>query len=91
MFTSLQQLLGGRAAPGSELDAFVESVGPKVVPEPRSRRSEWVLAIGWILIAIKCLAVWWVIRAYAVPVHPGWVIFPTIGAAAVCTWLYWRR
>lgn len=91
MFTNLHQLLGGRPDPAAAEQAFVETVRPEPPREPRSRRSEVVLAVGWTLIAIKCVVVWWVIRAYQVPVHPGWVIWPTLGAATVCTWLYWRR
>lgn len=59
--------------------------------ERRSRRSELVLAIGWILIALKCWLVTWACRTYAVPVHPGWIVWPTLLFAAVCTGLYLRR
>lgn len=91
MLTNLHQLLGGRPPEEPEEPVFVERVRREIPPEPRSRRAEWVLTAGWALIVVKCVAVGWVIRAYEVPVHPGWVIFPTLGAAAVCTWLYWRR
>ncbi len=91
MFTNLHQLLGGKPDDTSSEHAFVEEVRQNHPKEPRSRRSEWVLSIGWVLIAIKCVVVWWLIQTYKVPIHPGWVIYPTIGAASVCTWLYWRR
>ena len=91
MLTYLYHLLGARPGDSSADQAFVQDVRKSHPREHRSRRSERVLVAGWVLIAIKCVLVWWVIRAYEVPVHPGWVILPTIGAAGVCTWLYWRR
>ncbi|MFH1498392.1 MAG: hypothetical protein ABII82_11255, partial [Verrucomicrobiota bacterium] len=60
MLTNLHQLLGGRRPEDPEDPAFIEQVRREMPPEPRSRRSEWVLAVGWALIAIKCVAVWWV-------------------------------
>lgn len=91
MLTLLHQLLGRNVNADLANQAFVEKVRSGYPRESRSRRSELVLIGGWGLIIIKCLVVWWLIRVYAVPIHPGWVIFPTIGAAMVCTWLYWRR
>lgn len=59
--------------------------------EPRSRRSELVLAIGWLLVLAKSAAVHWACRTYAVPFDPWWIIGPTFAFATLCTWLYLRR
>ena len=59
--------------------------------EPRSRRSELVLIVGWLLVFAKIAAVRWACRAYAVPIDPWWIIGPTLLFAALCTWLYVRR
>jgi len=91
MFANLLNLFTRRARPGEYDLEFVEEVRPQIPREPRSRRCERVLIVGWILIALKCAATWWVIDAYRVPVHAGWVIVPTLFAALVCTGLYLRR
>ncbi len=60
--------------------------------EPRSRRSERVLIIGWVLILLKSAAIWWTCHTYPeVRVNPWWVIAPTLAFASLCTLLYWRR
>jgi hypothetical protein len=58
-----------------------------------SRRTRWILEIGWIVIIAKCLAVPWVVSHWQVPVHPGWVIAPTLIFAALVTLvvLTWRK
>jgi len=50
------------------------------------------LEIGWAVIIAKCLAVPWVITRWQIPVHPGWVIVPTLLFAALVTLviLVWR-
>jgi apolipoprotein N-acyltransferase len=70
---------------------FVEQVRIAQAPEPRSRRSEVILIGGWALVILKCALVWWLCNTYSVPIHPGWVIVPTLLGAALCTALYWRR
>ena len=70
--------------------AFVKDVVVQT-RAPRSRRVERLLAVGWILIAVKSVLIWWVCRHYPVPVHPLWVILPTIFMGALCTVIYWRR
>lgn len=72
-------------------NAFVREVEIRRAREPRSRKSERILILGWILIGLKCAAVWWAIRAYSMPVNPWWIVVPTLMAAGVCTWLYVRR
>jgi hypothetical protein len=92
MFANLIQLITGRR-PSQDYDlAFVREVSVPAAREARSRRSEVLLFIGWILIGCKCVAVAWLIKQYHVPVHPAWIIAPTVMFAGVCTSLYiWRR
>jgi hypothetical protein len=49
------------------------------------RRMRLFLEIGWAVIIAKCLAVPWVIAHWQIPVHPGWVIVPTLMFAALVT------
>jgi hypothetical protein len=59
--------------------------------EPRSPSAErWIIA-GWVLILLKCTALWWAIIAFHVPIHPMWLVGPTLAFAALATALYiWR-
>lgn len=52
-------------------------------------RMRWFLAAAWIVILAKCALVWWAIAHWQVPVHPAWVIVPTLLCAALATgvWL----
>ena len=63
-------------------------------PQPRefrSPRSEKWIAAGWVLILVKCAFIWWAIITYNVPIHPLWLVAPTIAFAALATALYiWR-
>ena len=60
--------------------------------EPRSRRSEFVLVVGWLLIGLKSVAIWWACDHYPeIKVNAWWVIGPTVFFGALCTWLYWQR
>lgn len=55
------------------------------------RQPVWTrrLMLGaWILILAKCAAVWWVIDHWHVPVHPAWIIAPTLAMAALATFLW---
>ncbi|MCS6243582.1 MAG: hypothetical protein H2172_06995 [Opitutus sp.] len=65
---------------------------PSPLPrEPRNPRAEKWIAAGWMLILVKCALIWWAIIAYAVPIHPLWLVAPTIAFAALATALYiWR-
>ena len=69
---------------------------PATVAHPNrpSRRTGLFLAIGWVVIIGKCLAVPWVINHWQIPVHPAWVIVPTLLFAALVTALvlvFWRE
>ena len=91
MFANLLQLLTRRPTPPEEYDlAFVKEVSVRTKP-PREPRVERVILVCWVLIALKCWLVTWLIHKYQVPVHPMWVIAPTIVFALVCTFVYWLR
>ncbi len=91
MFAPLSRFLPRRPDPAEANHAFVRELRVEHPREPRSRRAELVLAVGWMLVLAKCVAVHWVCRAYAVPFDAWWIIGPTLAFAALCTWLYWRR
>ena len=72
--------------------AFVKEVSTQEIIEPeRSLRMDRLLAIGWALILIKSIAVWWACEKYAVPIHPLWVILPTMIFGVLCTTIYLQR
>ena len=71
-------------------DPFVRDVRVSH-PIARNRRSELLIVGGWGLIGLKCWGTFWVVQRYAMPFDPWWIVAPTIAAAAVCTWIYWRR
>jgi hypothetical protein len=52
-------------------------------------RVRWVMGIAWMLIAIKCVVVWWAIEHWQMPFHPLWIIAPTLafGGLATILWL----
>lgn len=89
MFSALLQLIH-RWSPRDYERAFVREVRVRH-REPRSRRSERLLAAGWLLIAIKTWAMFWLASRYALPFDPWWIVGPTLFAAAACTWIYLRR
>ncbi|HTT58168.1 MAG TPA: hypothetical protein VMF63_13730 [Opitutaceae bacterium] len=60
---------------------------PLVLTPHLPRRLRLVLEIGWLVIIAKCCAVPWVIARWQIPVHPGWVIGPTLIFAALVTLL----
>ncbi len=93
MFANLLQLIT-RRSPSEDYDrAFVKEirVTPVASRETRSRRAErWILA-GWILILVKCAAIWWLIETHKVPIHPLWLVGPTIMFGLLATVAYvWR-
>ncbi len=47
-----------------------------------------LLALGWVLIALKCVLVTWAIERWQVPVHPLWVVGPTLLFAGLVTVLW---
>lgn len=86
MFANFLQLISRRPPPGYEQE-FIRSVNISH-RTPRSRRMQWLLLTGWILIAAKSWLIIWAVEHYHVPVNPFWVIVPTVIFAAVCTLVY---
>ncbi len=52
------------------------------------RRVRWVMSIAWLLIALKCLLVWWAIGHWNMPFHPMWIVGPTLAFALLATGLW---
>ena len=57
----------------------------------RDRKFERLIWAFWIVIAVKCAAVWWIMKHYHVPIQPIWVVGPTVIFAALCTGVYYWR
>jgi len=89
MFANLLQLLHRRLSPDDDR-AFVRDVHVRR-RVPRNPRSEALLIGGWILIAFKSVAMFWLVDRYTMPFDAWWIVGPTLLAAAVCTWIYLRR
>jgi hypothetical protein len=53
-----------------------------------SRFNRWFLGVAWVVIVAKCLFVCWAIPHFHVPVHPMWIIGPTLSCAAFVTVLW---
>jgi hypothetical protein len=91
MLFALPRFFRRPPAPAEANLTFIQHLQVEPPREPRSRRSELVLGIGWLLVLAKCVLVWWTCHTYSVPVHPAWVIIPTLLGAILCTVVYWRR
>jgi hypothetical protein len=89
MLTTLLQLFMHQSPVVYER-AFIHQV---TVKEQMARNPavERLILAGWLFIVVKCFAVIWAIDHWAVPVHPYWVIVPTILMAALCTAVYYWR
>jgi hypothetical protein len=91
VFANLVQLITGRAtAPEIGRHAFVEEVR---VPQPDVRRPRVMrlLAVCWVLIAVKHLAIIWAVQHYHIPFHQLWINFPTWLLGVIATAVYWGR
>ncbi len=51
-------------------------------------RMRWFLVGAWAVILAKCALVWWAIGHWNVPIHPAWVIGPTLLLAALATGIW---
>ncbi|MDO8541349.1 MAG: hypothetical protein Q7S40_12995 [Opitutaceae bacterium] len=51
-------------------------------------RVRWFMAVAWVAIAVKCVLVWWAIQHWNVPIHPAWVIAPTLAFAGLASGLW---
>ena len=81
-----------RRASGDDYErAFVEEVRVVVPREPSSRRSEWIIAGGWVLIGLKCWGVCWIVQKCQVPFSAWWINGPSLAAATLVTYVYLRR
>ena len=91
MITLLQQLFSRRATASVVAPSLEKNTVRPLEREPRSPRAErWIVA-GWVLITLKCGLLWWAINAYQVPIHPLWLVVPTVAFGLLATALYiWR-
>ncbi len=91
MFANLLQLLSDHPRPSDQPNVFVEEV--VVVPdhEPRNPRTERLILVCWVLIALKHVAIIWVCHRYPVPFHQLWINFPTWLLGALATAMYFVR
>lgn len=57
------------------------------------RLTPFVVSVAWVLIVIKCVLATWALRHWQAPIHPGWVVWPTLafGALATALWVGHRR
>ena len=90
MISELIRLITGGAGREGAEGGFVEEVRVKEKRLP-SRTVERLILIAWVIIVTKCFVVAWAIDRYAIPIHPGWVIVPTLFMAAICTALYYWK
>ena len=90
MFANLLQLLRHHPRPVAIPAEFFEEV---VVHdrEPRHPRTERMIMICWLLIAVKHVGIIWVCQNYPVPFHQLWINFPTWLLGALATGIYYRR
>jgi hypothetical protein len=51
-------------------------------------RVRWIMGVAWLIIAVKCVVVWWAIGYWNMPFHPLWIVAPTIVFAALATVLW---
>ncbi len=58
---------------------------PPVRSAPKLTR---FLTLAWVAILAKCVWVWWAVQHWHLPVHPLWIIAPTLACAALATWLW---
>lgn len=49
------------------------------------RRLRWFMSALWLLIAVKCVVIWWASAHWHLPYHPLWVVAPTLVFAALVT------
>jgi hypothetical protein len=90
MFSNLFDLIAGRPPPELESRAFIEEV--RVLPqEKRNPKVERLMLICWVLIAVKHVAIIWVVHRYHVPFHQLWVNFPTWLLGVLATGVYFWR
>jgi hypothetical protein len=87
MFANLIQWINGRD-PDAPAHDFIEEVHTSR-PVPRDPRAAKFIAVCWILIAVKHVAVIWAVHHYAVPFHPLWINAPTFLLGLLATLAYY--
>jgi len=90
MIPHLLQLITGRPPPDHDR-GFVEEVRLIEHLPQRNPRVEKLILACWILIALKCWLVAWLVDKYAMKFDALWVNAPTIAAALLCTAVYFWR
>lgn len=90
MIPNLLQLITRR--PPSDYDrGFVEEVRLIESVPPRNPRVEKLILVCWLLIAVKCWLVVWLVDKYHMKLDPLWVNAPTVAFALMCTAVYFWR
>lgn len=91
VFANLVQLIAGRApAPEIGRHAFIEEVRmPDSVP--RDPRVLKLIAVCWALIAVKHVAIIWLVWHYHIPFHQLWINAPTWLLGVLATAVYYGR
>jgi hypothetical protein len=90
MLTNLLHLFGRN--PDSEYEqAFVKEITVRGKKPVRNVRVERIIFAGWLLIALKSVFIWWACARYSVPIHPLWIIAPTVMFGLLCTAVYFGR
>lgn len=59
--------------------------------ERRSRTVERVLLVGWGVIGAKAAFAYWADKTYGLPFDPGWLVWPSVAFALLCTGVYFWR
>jgi hypothetical protein len=90
MFANFIQLISGRP-PAEHERGFVEEVRLVEHARPRNRRAEKLFVVCWMLIAVKCSLVIWLVDKYDMKFSPLWVNAPTVCFALLCTAVYYFR
>jgi hypothetical protein len=92
MFSSLTQWIARRPAPSGAFPGdFVTGVNVPEKPQPRDPRLLRFIFACWVLIAVKHVAVIWLVHHYHMPFHQLIVNFPTWLIGATATLLYLQR
>ena len=90
MLTNLLQIFGRN--PDNEYEqAFVKEITVREAKPARNPRVERIIVIGWALIVLKSIFVWWACLHYPVPFHPLWIVGPTVLFGLLCTFVYLGR
>jgi hypothetical protein len=91
VFATFIQLVTGRTpAPEIGRAAFVEDVrtSDAIARDPRVLR---LIAGCWVLIAVKHVAIIWLVWRYHIPFHQLWINFPTWMLGVLATAVYYGR